>query len=463
MKLIRSLGTLDVILLNVTAIVGLRWISLAAVGGNSSLILWLVALLLFFLPQAFAVIELTTRYPGEGGIYIWTKKAFGESHAFLAGWCYWTSNLVYFPNLLVYIAGISVFSLGAQYHELGENRLYVLIFSISALWLVMFFNIIGLKLGKWLNNLGGLSTWLTGTILILLAIISVTRYGLSQPITTDSLFQGILSFEKISFWAAMCFGFSGLELASVIAGEVKNPRRTIPRAAVISGIIIATIYILGTLSVIVSIPKSEISIISGFLQGIAAICAKLNMGWMTNMVAILITIGGIGGLMAWFTAAARMPFMAGVDDYLPAKFKEIHPRYGSPYITIIVQAAIASVFILMSFIGATVEEAYLVLLDTTLLVYFVPYVYMFLAYLVLRKRENTIEGVLVVPRNNSLAKILGISGLLTTLIAMLLSLLPASGIENVLLYELKVAGGFLMFLISGLVLFHLKKDKRAKP
>jgi len=180
-------------------------------------------------------------------------------------------------------------------------------------------------------------------------------------------------------------------------------------------------------------------------------------------VAILITIGGIGGLMAWFTAAARMPFMAGVDDYLPAKFKEIHPRYGSPYITIIVQAAIASVFILMSFIGATVEEAYLVLLDTTLLVYFVPYVYMFLAYLVLRKRENTIEGVLVVPRNNSLAKILGISGLLTTLIAMLLSLLPASGIENVLLYELKVAGGFLMFLISGLVLFHLKKDKRAKP
>ena len=459
MKLIRSLGTLDVILLNVTAIVGLRWISLAAVGGNSSLILWLLALILFFLPQAFAVIELTTRYPGEGGIYIWTKKAFGESHAFLAGWCYWTSNLVYFPNLLVYIAGISVFSLGAQYHELGENRIYILIFSLAALWLVMFLNIIGLKLGKWLNNLGGLSTWLTGTILIMLGIISVTKYGMSQPITMDSLFQGILSFDKISFWAAMCFGFSGLELASVIAGEVKNPRKTIPRGAIISGIIIAAIYILGTLSVLVALPNSEINIISGFLQGIASICAKLHLGWLTNFVALLITFGGIGGLMAWFTAAARMPFMAGVDDYLPAKFKEIHPRYGSPYITIIVQAVIASIFILMSFIGASVEEAYLVLLDTTLLVYFVPYVYMFLAYVVLRKRDNVTEGVLVVPHSNSLAKILGISGLLTTIIAMILSLLPTPDIENVLLFEIKVAGGFLMFLVSGLVIYHLKKDK----
>ena len=460
MKLIRSLGTLDVILLNVTAIIGLRWISLAAASGNTSLILWFAALVFFFLPQAFAVMELTTRYPGEGGIYIWVKKAFGESHGFLAGWCYWTSNLVYFPNLLVYIAGISVFSLGEQYHSLGENRIYILIFSLSALWLVMFFNIIGLKLGKWINNLGGLSTWITGTILILLGFISVTRYGLSQPITPDSFITGIFSLDKLSFWAAMCFGFSGLELASVIAGEVKNPRRTIPRAAVFSGVIIAAIYILGTLAVIVSIPKGEISIISGFLQGIAAICARLNLGWMTNMVAILITIGGIGGLMAWFTAAARMPFMAGVDDYLPAKFKEIHPRYGSPYVTIIVQAAIASVFILMSFIGATVEEAYLVLLDTTLLVYFVPYVYMFAAYLVLRKRESSSTDVLTVPKSKCMAKIMGISGLLTTLIAMLLSLLPTSGIENVILYELKVAGGFLMFLVSGWLIYHLKKDKR---
>lgn len=136
MQLKRSLKLWDIVLLNVTAIVGLRWISLAAVGGNTSIVLWIVALMLFFVPQAFAVIELTTRLPGEGGIYLWTKKAFGEFHGFLSGWCYWTNNLIYFPNLLVYIAGISVFVLGDGYQALGENKTYVMIFSLIALWVV---------------------------------------------------------------------------------------------------------------------------------------------------------------------------------------------------------------------------------------------------------------------------------------------------------------------------------------
>ena len=130
MKLAKSLNLKDIVLLNVTAIIGLRWISLAAVGGNTSISLWILALLLFFIPQAYAVMDLTKRMPGEGGIYLWTKEAFGNFHGFISGWCYWTNNLLYFPNLLVYIAGISVFVLGDGFQHIGESKTYIILFSL---------------------------------------------------------------------------------------------------------------------------------------------------------------------------------------------------------------------------------------------------------------------------------------------------------------------------------------------
>ena len=219
MKLERTLGLRDVVLLNITAIVGLRWISLAAAGGNTSLFLWLLALLLFFIPQALVVMELTARFPGEGGIYIWVKEAFGEFHGFIAGWCYWTNNLVYFPNLLVYIAGISIFVYSDIGSSFDQNRLYVLMFSLTALWMVTIFNIIGLKFGKWLNNIGGFGTWLTGAVLIIFAIISVIRYGLANPMPVSSFYTEILSYDKITFWASMS---SACSRTKVLAVSVRN-------------------------------------------------------------------------------------------------------------------------------------------------------------------------------------------------------------------------------------------------
>ena len=450
MKLTRTLKLWDIVLLNVTAIVGLRWISLAAVGGNTSIVLWIAALMFFFIPQAFAVIELTTRLPGEGGIYLWTKKAFGEFHGFLSGWCYWTNNLIYFPNLLVYIAGISVFVLGDGYQALGENKIYVMAFSLLALWIVMIFNIIGLKLGRWINNIGGIGTWISGTFLIAFGIIAIAKYGVANPMPAESFFSNIITFDKLSFWASMCFGFAGLELAAVLAGEIKQPQKVIPKATIYSGIIITIVYLLGTFSLLIALPSSEINIISGFLQGIAAMGVKLGLGWTSQILALFITLGGIGGLMAWFTGAARMPFVAGVDKYLPKGFGKVHPKFGSPHIAIIIQGIVATAFIVMSFVGTTVKEAYLILLDTTLLVYFIPYAYMFSAYIVLRRKnigEN--KDVISIPKDNWLATLVGISGLITTIFAMIMSIIPSPGATNILVYEIKVIGGFLFFIFVG--------------
>ena len=460
MKLKRSLKLFDIVLLNVTAIIGIRHIALAASGGNTSIVLWIAALVLFFIPQAFAVVELTTRLPGEGGIYLWSKKAFGEFHGFLSGWCYWTSNLVYFPTLLVFIAGISVFVLGDGYQALGENKTYVLIFSLLVLWIAMVFNIIGLKLGRWINNIGGIGLWIAGTLLIIFGIIAIVKFGIANPMPVNSFFRNIITFDKLSFWAAICFGFAGLELASVLAEEIKNPRKVIPKATIYSGTIITIVYLLGTFSLLVILPTTEINIITGFIQGIAAIGTKLGFGWISQILALFITLGGIGGLMAWFTGAARMPYVAGVDKYLPKAFEKVHPKFGSPHIAIIVQGIFATAFVLMSFIGTSVREAYLILFFTSALVYFLPYIYMFAAYIVLRRKNiSDNDNIISIPKNNIFATIIGLSGLFTTIFAMIMSVIPSSGVTNILIYEIKIIGGFLLFIFVGAGVYWWGKNK----
>jgi amino acid transporter len=454
-ELKKTLGVWDVILLNVTAIIGLRWISLAAAGGNTSLTLWIAALALFFFPQAVAVIELTRKMPEEGGVYVWTKNTFGDFHGFMAGWCYWTNNLVYFPFLLVYVAGISVFIAGSGYQDVGESKAYVLTFSLLALLAVTVANIVGLQTGKWLQNAGGIGTWGAGAVLLVFGVFALVRFGSANPMPVESFFLDILTFEKLSFFAAICFGFAGLELAAVLAGEIKDPERTIQRATLVSGAAIVTIYVLGTLALLVALPRSEINIITGILQGIAAVGDKLGVGWTTSPLALLITLGGLGGLMAWFTGAARMAFVAGIDRFLPDSFGRIHPKYGSPYVAVIVQAIIAAGFAIMSFVGATVQEAYLILLDTTLLVYYVPYVYLFATYVMMRNQDEASGSDYRFLRSQTLAKLVGACGLVTTLVAMALAIVPPENMENVLLFEIKVIGGFLAFLAAGGFVYRL--------
>jgi len=152
-----------------------------------------------------------------------------------------------------------------------------------------------------------------------------------------------------------------------------------------------------------------------------------------------------------------MAFVAGVDRFLPAWFGRLHPRYGSPYLAVLVQAAVAVAFVLMSFAGATVEEAYLVLLDTSLLVYFVPYVYLFAAYLVQRRR---LPHPAAVPRSGALATLIGGAGLGTTLLAMGMALVPPTGASPTLFF-VKVLGGFALFLLVGATIFQLEARRMA--
>ncbi len=462
-KLRRVLGPVDLVLLNVVAVVGLRW-WLSSAGGYSwaALPLWGLACLFFFIPSALAVVELTTRFPEEGGIYVWTKRAFGEGHGFISGWCLWTNNLFYFPTLLLFIAGNLVFMLGPEFMHLEENRLLMATVSLLLFWFCLAVNVRGLKYGRWVNNIGALGTWIPAMLLIVLGAYALFRFGTRTPFQAADLVP-VFSLGTVAFFAQMCFGFSGIELASVMGEEIINPRRNVPRAIMIAGAIITLIYVLGTAALLVALPREEIGLLSGVSYAIAAVQERMGLGFLAGASALLIGLGALGATSAWVAGAARYPFVVGIDRYLPAAFGRLHPRYASPHVALLVTAGVSSVLILVSFIGGGVQEAYLLLADFTIVVYFIPYLYLFAALFRLSsRRAPDLAGVVPVPGGRPGVFLVSVVGFVTTAVAIFCALVPPAITPNPGLFLARLVGGCIVVLLSGWLFYYFGGRRAAR-
>jgi amino acid transporter len=445
------------VLFNLVAVLGLRWLATAAKAGPSAIGLWLLAALFFFMPQGLVVTELASRFPEEGGIYQWTKRALGERHGYVCGWCYWVNNVLYYPSLLMSAAVIATYAIGKGDTPLASNWAYVLPVTLGCLWLAAALNIVGVGTGKWLQNVGGVGTYVPGVIIVALALVFIaTGRPSANPITATNVVPDLGDLQGLNLWASIAFAFAGLELSSTMGGEVRDPRRTLPRSVLVSAPLIAAAYILGTAALLWMVPAREVNIVSGLLQSIAigANAVSPALWWLAPLAAAAYTIGNIGGVGAWLTAPARVAFAIGLDRYFPPAFGRVHPTWKTPYVAILVQATLATVFLLVSVLGkgTTVEKAYLIILDTQLLIYFIPYVYLFISFLLHRRTEAPANTVRV-PGGKVGALAVGTSGLVVTHLAMIVATVPPDGDTNPLLFEAKVVGGALGFVALGGVVY----------
>ena len=246
-----------------------------------------------------------------------------------------------------------------------------------------------------------------------------------------------------------------------MGNEIKNPSRNLPRSIYIAAPLIALIYICGTGSMLWLVPRGEINIVAGPLQAISN--GMLNPGsggWgIVPAVALLLTLARIGGLGAWLTGSARVAFVVGLDRYFPPAFARLHPRWRTPYIAILVQALIATFFLLLSVPGkgTTVERAFLILIDMSLLIYFIPYLYLFLCFIAHCWKS---EGRLIVPGGKMGASVAGVCGIAITLFAMFVAMVPPAGTSDIWIHEAKVAGGSLFLVLAGLVIYWRAKGKQ---
>ena len=434
----RELQLKDVVFFDICAIISLRWIAAAAHAGPGSFVLWLIAAVCFFLPTAVVVARLGQRFPEEGGVYIWTKHAFGDRHAFLCGWLYFISTVLYFPSLLLAGITMSVFALGAS--RLAENRGFALIATLTVLWAVFAANFFGMRVAKWISALGGSSTFIIGGLLLGLAVAVAFRQGAA---TTFRLMPSP-NLSTLNFWSQIAFAFVGLELAPIVSGEMRNPRRDLPRAAAISGIISVLFYMAITAALLALLRPEQLSPMTGLAEAGVAGARMLGAPTLAILLGTLIGLALIGQLDTWIAGNTRLPYAIGLDRYLPAGFKRVHPRWGTPYVSLFVQAALATAFLLMAQLGETVRAAYQIMVDMMLIATFIPFLYIFAAGFRFASRTAAISGLVV------------------TLIAIVLSAIPPPEVASLAIFEMKVLGGSLVFTVLGLLVFRRYQTARVQ-
>ena len=456
----RVMGFRDLVLFYVVTGISLRWIATAAAAGPSSIVVWIGAWLAFYTPLALCVIELSSRYPHEGGLYVWSKRAFGDFSGFLSAWTYWTSNLPYFPAVLYFAASNALFIREAAWGHLSGNATFYIIFSLITLSVATFLNVIGLDVGKWLHNIGAVAMWVPALILVVMGVIAWHRFGPATSFTVHSMTPSF-HFNDIIFWSLLTFAFGGCETASFMGEEIKNARRIIPWGLFIAGVTVALCYILGTIGVLAALPASEVSNLQGLMQAISKTASRLGSTGIVPIAAFLISLSNIGAAGAYLAAVARLPFVAGIDRFLPKAFGSLHPRWKTPWVALLVQFLIGVLFIFLGQAGTTVKGAYDVMASMTVIVYFIPYLFVFAAMIRLQA-EPAGPDVIRVPGGPIVAKLAAIVGFLTTTLTIVLSVVPQPDEPNKPLAVLKVVGGSLLLLLIGAGIYWAGKRKLAR-
>ena len=443
-------------LLFVVAVFNLNVLPSIAANGGVTVWLWLISLLLFFWPQGIAVIELAHRYPGEGGVYLWAKEVFGDFHGFLSGWCYWTNNMMYVPTVMLYFVGVSVFVLGPSHAGLADNRTFALVASVVLLSLLVILNVVGLGVGKWVNNLGGIGTFMAAFLLMGLGIIVCLKFGTNIH-WADFQIPANPRFVLNSF-GVICFGLVGLELASIMGDEIENPRKTLPGAVAWGGVLSGFLYIGATLTLLVAVDKNSISVLQGIVQAVSHMASRVGVAWIVAPFAFLLSlsIAGIGS--AWLGGSARIPFVAGLDSYMPSWLGKIHPRYATPYAALIVHASVSLILVIANFLATGgVQESFQRLLSLAVVLQLIPFLYIFGALLKIAVDAKFVRG----HYGKGTLIFAGVSGFITTILGIALAYFPAQQITSLLSYEIWMFGGTLLFIGLATFFFYVYGSRKA--
>jgi amino acid transporter len=369
---------------------------------------------------------------------------------------YWTANLPFFPGLLYFAAGNALLAIpnGAQYSDNG-----VVIASLALVFLAVAAvpNIVGIQRGKWVQNIGALGYWIPAAIVIVLGFVMFIKHGSATPITLSNVVPE-MGFSHALAWSTIVFAFGGVEGVSLVANQVRDGRRVIPRAIITAALVVLGLYTLGTLALLWAIPSQEISSIGGIVQAMETLGARAGLMGLGPMTGAFLAIGAIGGVGAWITATAQLPYVAGVDRYLPPAFGRLHPRYGTPHVAIITQVSISAVLIVVGQAGTSVRGAYDLLVAMSVIFTFIPLMLMFAAAFRLGGTAVASDEALVSPR---VLRVLGALGFTVVLAGLLLALVPADNeprpvfaVVKLLVFTVILLGvGTALFLRSGPTLF----------
>src|SRR6478609_2003608 len=356
----KPLGLFDLVLTQILFIVGSSWVGAAAKLGQAHLFFWLLAILLFYIPQAAVVIYLSNRMPLEGGIYQWAKLGFNEFAGFIVAWNLWLLSITVIALGGMFVTTNISYAIGPGAAWMPENKWCVSLISAALVGGLGWACVRGLSLGKWVHNIGAFAMFIVYASLILLPLLGLARGQLKsyQPLQfalpAMSLFYCFNIFSKLAIGA-----LSGFEYVAILAGETRAPARDIGRSVLIASPVIALAFILGTSSVLAFVGNNPIDLIGPVPQ-------TLHLGLkffpiasaIASMAIILMTVRTIASTSVHVTGSSRLPMVAGWDRLLPSWFSRLHPKFKTPINSVIFVGMLTLTIAIASQIGAGIQEAF---------------------------------------------------------------------------------------------------------
>jgi amino acid transporter len=450
----RSLNLRDLVLAQVLCVVGSSWVGIAAGLGRAQALVWITAMLLFYLPMAAAAFYLNREMPLEGGLYVWARRAFGDRIGFLTAWNIWAYALCVGAAILYAFPTEFSYLIGPAAAWLPESTAARLLIPLAILGLLTAASLRGLELGRWIHGVSGTAMIAVFAVLILTPLVSL---ALHRPIHWAPLAVALPHWNTytVALMGQMFGALCGLEYVALMAGEARAPMRNISLSVVIASPVICAMFILGTCAVLAyheAHPAMPVDFIAPIPQTMRLAFGETGFGSVCAMAAILLVqCRLLGAVSLLFSGATRLPMTAGWDHLVPPWFARLSPRRHVPVNSIWFSSAVVAAFIVLASIGAAAREAYQVLGNASVQFYMLSYVAMFA--IPLGGPQNLRRGIPVWVR------LTAVSGIAFTLFCFVMTAFPFVDVVNARTYAAKILGCTLVVNLLGWAFYALRSPR----
>lgn len=440
-------------MITITSVDSIRNLPATALFGDTLVIYFTFAAIVFLLPCALVAAELSAALPATGGVYLWVSTAFGKRFGLLAIWFQWIENVIWYPTILSFIAATCAYVFSPA---LAADPYFLCAVIIVTFWLLTFLNLLGIQSSAYFSEFCGI----IGLLLPMLVIIVLgfvwyfSGKPIQAPLTSSDLGQMFSEPSLLVSLTAVFLTFSGIEIATVHAQDVKNPQRDYPIALIISVIVIYITMVLGSLAIAITVPKSDLSLVAGIMQAFEIFFESYQLKWLSSILGIAIVIGTLGGVSNWIISPSRGLLVALQDESLMPALQKTN-KYGAPKGLLIMQACLVTLMSFVFLFMPSINASYWVLTVLAAQLYMLMYIMMFIAAVYLRISKPEFPRPFKVPGGiKGLVAIAGL-GTLSSLLTFIIGFFPPEGISSEIKqhYELMILSS-LILMASPPFLFH---------
>ncbi|MBS0287774.1 MAG: amino acid permease [Proteobacteria bacterium] len=461
----RVLSVFSLVMINVIAVDSIRTLPMAASFGYGLITLYIIGAIAFFIPTALVTAELATTWPEKGGLYAWVKIAFGHKWGLCVVYLQWIYNVVWYPTILTLIASTIAYLID---ESLVHNATFMTTVVLCTFWGCTILNFFGMRISSAVSTFGSILGTLGPMILIIVLCFLWLGRGNAPEVTftTSSLFpkmNNMSAIAELAFFSQIIFSLLGLEMSSVHALEVNNPRKDYPKALLISAMIILLSLILSSLAIAIVVPQDKLSNLTGIIQAFTLFADEFSLPWLAPLMAGAILIGGVCAVATWIIGPTKGLFAAADDGLLPGYLAKTN-RYGVPYAMLLTQGGICSLLTLVYILLPTVEGAYYLLSSMAAQLSLLMYAILFAGAISLRYTQPNKERPFKIPGKNWGIWLFAGMGILISLVVIVLGFVPPTSKVNlgdVVMYEGCLIAGIAVILLP-LVFIHKPTAKSKK-